>query len=239
MAAPETRRAPPPRRGWGFGRVLLLIIGSLGVLIGLALLVAGGFGLWADQTQRDDDGYLTTPSETFSTSRYALASEGLDVNAEGPDWLTDPDRFGRIKIEATSNDGRPLFVGIGPEDAVNGYLGGVAHDVVTDVNFDPFSADYSRRPGGPPRSDPAMQRFWAAQATGAQDESLTWDVESGNWSVVVMNADASRGVDVDLAVGARLGFLLWLAIGLLVGGAVVLVGSAFLIYLAVRERRPA
>jgi uncharacterized membrane protein len=52
-----------------------------------------------------------------------------------------------------------------------------------------------------------------------------------------MNADGSRGVDVDLAVGARLGFLLWLAIGLLVGGAVVLVGSAFLIYLAVRERR--
>ena len=237
MAAPETRPAPPPRRGWGFGRVLLLIVGSLGVLIGLALLVAGGFALWADQTQRDDDGYLTTPSETFSTSQYALASEGLDVNAEGPDWLTDPDRFGRIKIEATSNDGRPLFVGIGPEGAVNGYLRGVAHDVVNDVNFDPFSVDYARRSGGPPRSDPAAQRFWAARATGSRDESLTWDVESGDWSVVVMNADGSRGVDVDLAVGARLGFLLWLAIGLLVGGAVVLVGSAFLIYLAVRERR--
>ena len=238
MAAPETR-SPPPRRGWGFGRVLLLVIGSLGVLIGLALLVAGGFALWADQTQRDDDGYLTTPTETFQTVRYALTTEGLDINAEGPDWATDPDRFGRIKIEASSNDRRPLFVGIGPQGAVGSYLRGVAHDEVDDVNFDPFSADYSPSPGGPPRADPAAQGFWAARASGAADETLTWDVESGDWSVVVMNADASRGVDVDMAVGARLGFLLWLAVGLLIAGAVVLVGSVFLIYLGARERSAA
>ena len=219
--------------------MLLLVVGSLGVLIGLALLVAGGFALWADQTQRDDDGYLTTPTETFSTPRYALTTEGLDVNAEGPDWATDPDRFGRIKIEASSNDGRPLFVGIGPQGDVSSYLRGVAHDEVDDVNFDPFSVDYAASPGGPPRAGPAGQGFWAARASGAPDETLTWDVESGDWSVVVMNADASRGVDVDMAVGARLGFLLWLAVGLLIAGALVLAGSVFLIYLAARERSAA
>ena len=190
MAAPETRPARP-RRGWGVGRVLLLVVGSLGVLIGLALLVAGGFALWADQTQRDDDGYLTTPTETFSTPRYALTTEGLDVNAEGPDWATDPDRFGRIKIEASSNDGGLLFVGIGPQGDVSSYLGGVAHDEVDDVNFDPFSVDYAASPGGPPRDDPAGQGFWAARASGAPDETLTWDVESGDWSVVVMNAGST------------------------------------------------
>jgi hypothetical protein len=226
--------------------VLLLIVGSLGVLVGLALLITGGFALWADQTERDDDGYLTTPTETFSTARYALTAEGLDVNAEGFDWATDSDRFGRIKIEASSNDGRPLFVGIGPQSAVSGYLRGVSHDEVENVNFGPwdwvdddFSVDYDASPGGPPRADPAAQGFWAARASGSQDETLTWDVESGDWSVVVMNADASRGVDADVALGARLGFLLWLAVGLLIAGAVILIGSVFLIYLAARERSAA
>src|SRR5947207_1796954 len=196
MAAPEAPRpeSPPPatpQRGWGVGRVLLLVVGILAALFGALLLAGGGFVLWLDQTQRDSDGYLTTPSERLQTATFALASTGLDVtHPGGPDFATNPDRFGHVKVEATSLDGKPLFVGIGPETAVDAYLSGVAHDEVTSLDFHPFRPTYARHAGGPPRRKPGAQRFWAARVAGSSKETVRWDVASGDWSVVVMNADA-------------------------------------------------
>jgi hypothetical protein len=53
-----------------------------------------------------------------------------------------------------------------------------------------------------------------------------------------MNADGSRGVAADVDLGAKLSFLLWVAIGLLIGGVLVTGGSAALIILAARTPRP-
>jgi len=52
-----------------------------------------------------------------------------------------------------------------------------------------------------------------------------------------MNADGSRPVVADIDLGAKLSFLLWLAIGLFLGGVFVLVGSTALIVLAARRRQ--
>src|SRR4029450_3062918 len=59
--------------GWSAGRTAALVIGSLLVLVSLALLGAGGTGLWADGTQREA-GYATTGVHNFSTSAPALAT---------------------------------------------------------------------------------------------------------------------------------------------------------------------
>jgi hypothetical protein len=63
-------------------------------------------------------------------------------------------------------------------------------------------------------------------------------VREGDWSVVLMNSDGSRGVVADIDAGAKMSFLLWVAIGLLLGGVFVVGGSTALIVLAARTRQP-
>jgi hypothetical protein len=100
------------------GRVALIVLGSIGALLGLALVVGGGFLLWADRTQRED-GYLTTPTERFATPTYALTRTRLEVDADGPDWLWNDNWFGKVRVRGESAaGGKLLFIGIGPEAAV-------------------------------------------------------------------------------------------------------------------------
>jgi hypothetical protein len=219
------------------GRVTLIVLGSIGALLGLALLVGGGFLLWADRTQRED-GYLTTPTERFATSTYALTRTRLEVDADGPDWVWNDNWFGKVRIRGESAGGvKLLFIGIGPEAAVARYLGRVAHANVEDIEVDPFRVEYRPIAGGPPQGPPTAQHFWAVSASGVGTQTVTWKVREGDWSVVLMNADGSRHVVADLDLGAKLSFLLWLAIGLLVAGAFVLAGSIALIVLAARRRQ--
>jgi hypothetical protein len=219
------------------GRVILIVLGSIGVLFGLAVMAGGGFLLWADRTQRDD-GYLTTPTERFATPSYALTRTRLEVDTNGAGWVLNESWFGRIRIRGESPGGQTLFIGIGPAADVAKYLGSVAHANVQDIDFDPFRATYLAITGGAPRGPPTDQHFWAASASGVGTQTLTWKVRDGDWSVVLMNADGSRGVAADIDLGAKLSFLLWVAIGLLIGGLLVTGGSTALVVLAARTPRP-
>jgi hypothetical protein len=218
------------------GRVILIVLGCIGVLFGLGLLVGGGFLLWADRTQRED-GYLTTPTERFATPTYALTRSRLEVDTDGSGWVLNDSWFGKIRIRGESADEKTLFIGIGPQADVAKYLATVSHANVEDVDFDPFRVTYLPIAGGAPQGPPTEQRFWAASASGVGTQTLTWKVRDGDWSVVLMNADASRGVAADLDLGAKLSFLIWVAIGLLLGGVLVVAGSTALIVLAARTPR--
>lgn len=219
------------------GRVVLIVLGSIGVLFGLALSAGGGFLLWADRTQRDD-GYLTTPNKRFATPTYALTRTRLDTDSDTPGWLVNDNWFGKIRIRAESPGAKTIFVGIGPEAAVAQYLGNVAHASVQDVDFDPFRVTYRPIAGGAPQGPPTGQDFWKASASGVGTQTLTWKVRDGDWAIVLMNADGSRGVVADLDVGAKLSFLLWVGIGVLLGGVLVVGGSTVLIVFAARTPAP-
>jgi hypothetical protein len=131
-------------------------------------------------------------------------------------------------------DDGDVFVGIGPTSDVESYLAGVEHDEVTDLDFDPFSAEYRRIAGGEPAGPPTDQTFWAASASGAGTQTAIWEPESGDWTVVVMNADGSRDVAVELSAGAEADFLLWVAIGLLIAGVLLLGGGVTMIVFGAR-----
>lgn len=217
-------------------KVVLLVLGSIAALLGLALTAAGGVLVGIHATQRDAGGYYTTSTERFETPTYALTSEDiqLHVDADGRDWGPLGD-IGTARIEARSSLGAAIFVGIARHADVARFLAASAHDQLTDVSFDPFEPTYRRLAGDVPPAAPAVQGFWVASATGAGPQTLTWDIEPGDWDVVVMNADATRGVSVDLAASVKTGLLLPIGLGLLAGGLAAGAAAAVLILLGLRK----
>ena len=169
---------------------------------------------------------------------YALTRTRLEIDTDGPGWLLNDSWFGKVRIRGENPGAKMLFIGIGPEAAVAKYLGSVAHANVQDIDFDPFRVTYLPIAGGAPQGPPTEQRFWAVSASGVGTQTVTWKVREGDWSVVLMNADGSRGVVADIDLGAKLSFLLWVAIGSLIGGVLVIGGSTALIVLAARTRHP-
>jgi uncharacterized membrane protein YdfJ with MMPL/SSD domain len=221
------------RSGWTGGRIAALVIGALLVLSSLVLLGAGGTALWADRTQRDG-GYATTDAHEFSTSASALATERTHLGSAGVGWLYSPSLLGKVRIRVTPvSAGPPLFVGIARSADVDRYLAGVNHTLVSDF----FGNKVEAVGGGTPRSAPGTQNFWVASSSGPGARNLVWDSTKGAWTVVVMNADGRRGIDVRADLGARVPALLWIAVGLLVAGAVLLVGGVLLIAGAMRGGR--
>ncbi len=229
-----TTPAPPPpaQSRWGAGRIVLLVLGTLATLFALVLLATGGALVWA-YTQRDADGYFHTDAHSFSTPSYALESDDLDIGSEGPDWLFEEGRLAKIRIEGTSTRSTPTFIGIGPKDQVDRYLRSVAHGIVRDVNFDPFRVSIREVPGGRPSPSPGELSIWAASDSGP-NPTVTWDLAEGSWVAVVMNADGSRAVSADLTFGARVGWFIWVMIGILVLGLLVLAAGAVMIFFGAR-----
>jgi hypothetical protein len=230
--APEAIAAQPPaeRPAGRGGRIALFVVGSIAALLALALL-AGGIALVAvDRTQRDDDGFLMSPSEDFSTATYAILSESADVDFGGSDRAAKA-FLGTVRIRSES--ARDVFVGIARDTEVDAYLGGVEHSVVTDIGDEP---EYSEREGAAPAAPPEEQDIWVASTSGTGEQTLEWDPEEGSWSAVVMNADASRGVSAELSIGAELDSVLWIGIGLVLAGGLLAAGSALAITAGSRRR---
>jgi hypothetical protein len=205
------------------GRIVMLVLGTLSALLGLGLLAGAGVAGWANYQQRDN-GYFTTPSGRFAADSYALTSPRLGLMAR--DRFSDSAAVnvpGSIVIRGSAADPtRPIFIGIAPQAEVAAYLADVKHSEVTDVRFSPFRAQYLAVPGSRTPPQPAAQAFWTASATGAGAQELKWDLRSGDWALVIMNADAGTPVAVDLQAGVRSDLLWPIFVGLLIGGLLLL-----------------
>ncbi|HET6875407.1 MAG TPA: DUF4389 domain-containing protein, partial [Acidimicrobiales bacterium] len=209
----------PPGRGWTAGRIVSLVAGSLLFLLSLGVLAAGGTATWADNTQRDGAGFLTTRAHSFSTGSYALTSEAIDLGTSA-DAVTPSDLLGTVRIRVTpDNPNAALFVGIAPRADVNRYLAGVNHEVVT--NWPEGRTSYRSQAGTAqaPPAPPASLDIWAATSTGSKVQTLLWNARPGAWTVVVMNTDARPGISVTADIGAKVPDLGLIAGGLLAAGA--------------------
>jgi hypothetical protein len=197
---------------------------AAGVLVGLValmLLAAGIAGIWT-RAAHSDHGYIASGAHVYQTSGRAIVSDTMDVN-DVPSWLV-----AKIWVDASAAGDRPLFVGVGPRADVDRYLAGVARSTVDDVNFGPFSVDYVTARGTAVPTRPDAQTFWAESSQGAHP-SVAWKVRDGDWRVVVMNADGSPRVAADAKVGGSIRGDIWIVVGGLALGIVLLAGAVALV----------
>ncbi len=105
--------------------------------------------------------------------------------------------YGKLRVKVRADEAKPVFVGIARTSDVDTYLDRSAHATLTDFDVDPFVADYRTTGGLTAPAAPGTQSIWASKAAGTGTQTLTWNAEDGDWSVVVMNADGSAGVDTE------------------------------------------
>lgn len=231
--------APPPPQvpvaRWGPGRVAAAILTSLALVVGVGLLAGGTMVLVAQSVMRDDAGYITASTAPWDSPGYAVRSQGLALG-RGPMSFGMPHRMvGTVRVTAEPTGDAGVFIGIARSSDVTRYLRGVAHSTIDD----PFDTHRSRRTfvdGGSPRVAPTSATFWAASAGGSGPQTITWEPEPGDWTLVVMNREGTTPVAADVEIGAEMPVLSGLgwvlaATGLVVSG---LAGTG--LWLAVRSR---
>jgi hypothetical protein len=226
--------------GWTAARIVSVIAGAVLVLISLGLFGGGGTALWA-QTQKHG-GYVDLGTADYSTAGYALASDTVEMHMASDGWESGSAftgdaasaLVGTVRIGVTPvAGGGPVFVGIALAGAAERYLTGASYATVTGTTD--HHGTYTEHAGSAPAVRPAMAGIWTAQAAGPGTRTLTWTVKDGNWMVVVMNADGSRPVRVQVNGAATLPALPWIATGLLVAGFACLAGGVLLIAIPLRR----
>ena len=140
--------ARPPRRP--AASVAAVVVAGAIAVVSLGLFLAAGVLLWGE-SQKDAHGFVSTGSEPFATSTAAIVTQDLDVDLAGTGWALGPDRYGKVRLQVTPRNGKPVFVGIAPTREVQAYLRGTTHSTLTDIDFTPFRADYRRHAGARPR----------------------------------------------------------------------------------------
>jgi hypothetical protein len=216
---PAKTQRPNASRG---RRFVVLLAAGIATLGGLAVTVAGATLLVLDRSERDLNGYLMTTPSTYRTGTYAIVSDNYRAGTAS-DWFMTRDLLDSVEVRVSGD--RSIFVGIARASAVNAYLGSVARD--EGPRFGAPHSAFVTRPGGAPKYLPGTVSIWSASVVGVGPRTLKWPAKSGDWRIVVMNADGTRNVAANLSIGARFPHLLMVGIAALgLGIVVLLVGAA-------------
>lgn len=225
----------------GVGKILLLVFGVIIVLVAVALVFGGGTLLWLERTHTDSEGFITSdPIHIERDSSYAIVTGPIDIDEvalDVLDWLGIATAF---VVEGSSNDlEKNIFIGVAEESDLDDYLNDVAYDEMTfaDIGWLTFEEGYTKHLGSSEPVDPTSEELeiWRVSVHGAGNQTLEWETEVGSHSIVLMNEDGSAGVDLNAVFKVKVGSLLAISGGLLVGGIVALLLGAFMIVLAVRR----
>jgi hypothetical protein len=218
---PSYDSAGAARTGRIIGGGILATVGAVVALGAGGVLALGG-----------SDGTFGSGHRDVSTKTAALVSEPAKIN--GTQDVTDALGHPSVRISADSvRADRNVFVGVGPKAQVDRYLAGAPIDTEHDFSVEPWNLDKTAREGTARPKPPATQSFWVAKSAGST-AALDWKVRDGNWRVVVMNADGSRGVQTESQFAVQVPHLATAALVMLILGLVVVGGGIAMTVPAIR-----
>jgi hypothetical protein len=227
-------------------RIIRAAVGVLLVLLAAPLILAGG-GLWLIDQHRAADGAFAAHLEHLQAPGRAIVVTDVDalLRADAPFA-----RGGRSTLSISARGpGGLLFLGLGPYDQIEQYLAGVAQTRISRVRLarGPLPVERTDIVGElAAKEDPYQAPFWRATSTGLirdgkVEDALSWSpatTRGERLAVVIMNADGSPGVDVEILARLRATWLGSTSGGLLIlGSALILL--ALLVIAWPQRRRPA
>lgn len=228
-------------------RIILLIIGILFILGSIALFIGGGALLWVDLTQKDADGFISTETDQLARASYAMVTESADIHLVeerhwGWGWRSDWDSgdFVTFKVEGSNKDSsKGIFIGVAQESDLMAYLSDVEYDEISNfrIHSHGFDVDYRNHQGNSSPTAPTSETFWMKSTSGNGTQVLEWELETGTYSLVLMNEDGSSNVNVDVSVGVKAPWIFGVGIGVVVGGIVALIMGILMIIFALRGRK--
>ena len=222
--------------GHSAASIILMIIGIFILLVSFGLVVGGSMLIWADDNLTDDEGYYMTDTLRMDRSSYAIISEPAEVKL-GSSGAFNWGNLVTFKAEVSSADPESnVFIGVAREDDVSQYLGNVAYDMIIDFKVDSSKFEYSSFTGNDRPNSPTEQNFWEESAYGPGTQILEWELETGTWIFVIMNVDASAGIDAEAEIGARVPWILDIGIVLLVCGIVGILIGLLMLFLSLRRK---
>ncbi len=116
-------------------------------LLGLRLLAAGVGVSWVHATQRDADGFYTSPTYDLTSEADAITTDDLHLVARPGDWFPAPGEL-TFRVNVTPGaSGGPVFVGLAEQGDVESLLDGVAHSQLTGVGPTSDDLTYRSDPG--------------------------------------------------------------------------------------------
>lgn len=215
------------------GKIILFIFGLIGLLTSMGFFFGGGAIILADNTIKDSDSFYSTRTIQIESGTYAVVTGSADIYLGGKwDWGS----LATFKVAGSNNDpAEQIFIGIARTSDIDAYLNGVEYSEITRFSMFPDNLSYSNHSGVVVPGAPVDQSFWTASSYGAGTETLEWDVESGRYSLLLMNGDGSEGIDLDVEFGLKIPWLIGVGIGLLLMGLIGIIISIVLIFLAFRS----
>jgi hypothetical protein len=224
---------PSPSRSASRGRRSSKGLLTVGAVLAALGLVAGAVAA-AAMTAFGPGNRLDSGPQPFATSTAALVTDSATM--DGVRGIAAVTGRPTVRVSSESGNAAGVFVGVGPADAVDAYLAGVAVDDVTDMTFDPFRLTVATRPGDYAAAPPDGQDFWVASASSTSRAELTWPIEDGDHRLVVMNADGSSDVLTRTRIQIDLPRVFPVSLAVLVGSGVVAATGGALLVAGVRRR---
>jgi hypothetical protein len=211
-------------------KLIAAVVGIGMVLVSLALAVGGVAAI----TFPDRDGWVSAGPVRLHSDAAALLGDDIEIDFGGD--FTNGRTFvswGEIPAEfdISSKNGKEVFVGITTPAEARAYLDGVAVDRLS--SFDD-EHDVSHVAGTYQADPPTEADIWVASSN---DGLLEWDITSGEWAIVAVNADGSPGIDIGVTSAAKVPFLRPLGAVLVFFALLGTTAGGFLTYYGVRRDR--
>ena len=211
------------------GKIIALIFGIFFLIIGVSITVSGIAVYAVSSVYTDSSGYFTTPDfQLTQTNSVAITLSDININFKDttPQWIqSDLGNIVKIRINLISN--ATYFVGIAQTSQVIQYLQNVPYSEIQKldwVNGISYKTQVNQNSNAtlastPPENQTAFT--WDASAVGNQ--GLDWTPKAGSWTIVIMKADGTKGIDVGIKAGAKIPVLGAIATFLIIFGVMFIV----------------